>query len=173
MKAAVYYQYGPPEALQIQDVPIPEPKDNEILIRVHAAEVSKADCELRSFQFPAKWFWLPHRIAMGILRAKRPILGGYFAGEIVSLGSLVKKFKIGERVFCSSQLKLGSYGEYLPLPETYTVVPIPENLSSNEAAAIPLGGLNALHFMRRAEIQSGDRLLVNGAGEALAFMLFK
>lgn len=167
MRAVTYHRYGPPEVLQLAEAPVPARKENEILIRVHAAEVTKADCELRSFRFPVSWFWLPLRIAMGIRRPKRPILGGYFAGEIISLGSLVRKFKVGERVFGSSQLKLGAYGEYLSLPENYTVVPMPESLSYNEAAAIPLGGLNALHFLSRARIQSGERILINGAGGSI------
>ena len=102
MKAVTYHRYGPPETLQIQEPPAPEPRDNEILIRVRAAEVTKVECELRSFRFPFKRFWLPLRIAPGIRRAKRPILGSYFAGEIVSKGSPVEKFQIGEKVFGSS-----------------------------------------------------------------------
>ena len=167
MKAATYYRYGPPEVLRLEEVPNPEPKEKEILIRVHAAEVTKADCELRSFQFPVKWFWLPLRIAMGIRRPRQPILGGYFAGEVVSLGNSAKSFKVGDRVFGSSQLKLGAYGEHLSLPDNYTIASLPKNLSYNEAAAVPLGGLNALHFMRQARIQPGERVLINGAGGSI------
>lgn len=104
---------------------------------------------------------------MGIRHPKQPILGGYFAGEIVSIGSSVEKFQIGEKVFGSSQLRLGAYGEYLSLPANYTIVPMPSNLDYNEAAAIPLGGLNALHFLHRSRIKSGERILINGAGGSI------
>ena len=167
MKAVTYHRYGAPEMLGLEEVPNPEPKENEILIRVHAAEVTKADCELRSFRFPVKWFWLPLRIAMGVRKPKRPILGGYFAGEVVSLGNSAKSFKVGDRVFGSSQLRLGAYGQYLSLPDDYTIALLPKNLSCNEAAAVPLGGLNAWHFLRRARIKPGERILINGGGGSI------
>ena len=119
MRAVTYYRHGPPEVLQVEEVP--NPKDNEVLIRVHTAEVTKADCELRSFHFPVKWFWLPLRIAMGIRKPKRPILSGYFAGGVVSLGKSAKNFKVGDQVFGSSQLRLGAYGHYLSLPDDYPI----------------------------------------------------
>lgn len=99
MKAVTYHRYGAPEVLRLEEVPNPEPKENEILVRVHEAEVTRAECELSSFRFPVKWFWLPLRMAMGVRKPMRPILGGYFAGEVVSLGKSVKNFKVGDRVF--------------------------------------------------------------------------
>jgi len=91
MKAIVYTKYGAPDVLQVKEIEKPNPKDNEVLIQIHAAEATKADCELRSFNFPVKWFWLPLRIMMGITKPKRQVLGGYFAGEVESVGKDVSK----------------------------------------------------------------------------------
>ncbi len=154
MKAVTYHVYGAPEVLGLEGVPNPEPKENEILIRIHLAEVTKADSELRSFQFPVKWFWLPLCIATGLRRPREPILGSYFAGEVVYLGYSTQSFKVGDRGFGSSQLRAGVYSEYLSLPENYTIALLPKNLSYNEAAAVPLGGLNAWHFLRRARMEA-------------------
>jgi NADPH:quinone reductase-like Zn-dependent oxidoreductase len=137
------------------------------LIKVHAAEATKTDCELRSFNFPVKWFWLPLRIAMGLIKPKKQILGGYFAGEVESVGKDVSKFKKGDQVFGTTKLRLGAYGEYVCLPANYTLVPKPYNVSFEEAAAVPLGGLNALHFLRKANIRKGEKVLVNGAGGSI------
>lgn len=167
MKAIVYREYGTPDVLHLAERPMPNPAPDEVLIRVHAAEATKSDCELRSFHFPVLWFWLPLRIALGIRKPKRQILGGYFAGEITQVGSAVQHLSPGERIFGSSQLRLGGYGEYLCLPAHYTLVQIPDTLSYVEAAAVPLGGLNALHFMRKAKIQAGERVLINGAGGSI------
>jgi NADPH:quinone reductase-like Zn-dependent oxidoreductase len=167
MKAVLYEKYGTPDVLQLKEIRKPAPKDDELLIKVHAAEATKADCELRSFKFAVKWFWLPLRVAMGILKPKMPVLGGYFAGEVESIGKDVSKFKIGDQIFGTTKLRFGAYGEYVCLPASYTLAPKPNNVSFEEAAAIPLGGLNALHFLRKANIQSGESVLVNGAGGSI------
>jgi NADPH:quinone reductase-like Zn-dependent oxidoreductase len=167
MRAIIYTEYGPPEVLQLQEVAKPTPKDNEILIKVMAAEVTKSDCEMRSFNFPVKWFWLPLRIAFGLFKPKRPILGGYFAGEVEGVGKEVTRFKVGDQIFGSTALNFGAYGEYVCLPEKRTLVPKPNNASFVEAAAVPLGGFNALHYMRRANIREGEKVLINGAGGSI------
>ncbi|MEM7029025.1 MAG: NAD(P)-dependent alcohol dehydrogenase [Chloroflexota bacterium] len=167
MKAVVYTTYGAPDVLQLKEVEKPTPKDNEILIKVKAAEATKSDCELRSFNFPVKWFWLPLRIAMGITKPRRPILGGYFSGEIEGVGKDVTKFEPGDQIFGTTGLRLGAYGEYVCLPDSYTIMPKPHNMTFTEAAAVPLGGLNALHFLRKANIQPGEKVLVNGAGGSI------
>ncbi len=167
MKGVVYTKYGSPDVLQLKEVEKPIPKDDEVLIKVHAAEATKADCELRSFNFPVKWFWLPLRIAMGLIKPKKQILGGYFAGEVESVGKDVSKFKKGDQVFGTTKLRMGAYGEYVCLPASYTLVPKPYNVSFEEAAAVPLGGLNALHFLRKANIRKGEKVLVNGAGGSI------
>ncbi len=167
MKAVVYEKYGSPAVLQLKEVEKPRPGNDEVLIKVCAAEVTKADCELRSFNFAVKWFWLPLRLAMGVITPRRPILGGYFAGEIESVGKDVAGLKKGDQVFGSAQLRMGAYGEYMCLPASYTIVQKPHNISFEEAAAVPLGGLNALHFMRKAKIRSGNKGLINGAGGSI------
>lgn len=167
MKAIIYTEYGSPEVLKLQEVAKPTPKDNEILIKVIAAEATKSDCEMRSFNFPVKWFWLPLRFAFGLFKPKRSILGGYFAGEVEAVGKEVTKFKAGDEIFGSARLHLGAYGEYLCLPAAYTMLPKPHNASFVEAAAVPLGGFNALHYMRKANIRQGEMVLVNGAGGSI------
>ena len=167
MKAIVYTTYGAPDVLQVKEIERPNPKDNEVLIQIHAAEATKTDCELRSFNFPVKWFWLPLRIVMGTTKPKRHILGGYFAGEVESVGKDVSKFRKGDQVFGSAGLRMGAYGDFVCLPASYTIVPKPHNMSFEEAAAVPLGGLNALHFLRKAKIQDGDKVLINGAGGSI------
>ena len=167
MKAIIYQKYGQPDVLHVAEVAKPTPKDNELLIRVHAVEVTKADCEMRSFRFPVKWFWLPLRLALGVFRPRRQILGGYFAGEIENVGAGVTKFKPGNQVYGGTGLRFGAYGEYLCLPETSTVLSKPENMSFEQAAVVPLGGLNALHYMSMANIQPGEKVLINGAGGSI------
>jgi len=167
MKAVVYQKYGSPDVLQFKEVEKPTPLKDEILIKVIAAETTKSDCELRSFKFAVKWFWLPLRIALGIKRPKRQILGGYFAGEVESVGKDVSRFVEGDQVFGSTRLRMGAYGEFLCLPASYTIAPKPSNMTFEEAAAVPLGGLNALHFLRKANIRSGEKVLVNGAGGSI------
>ena len=167
MKAITYSKYGPPDVLRFVDVARPVPTDNEVLIRVHAAEATKSDCEMRSFNFSVDWFWLPLRIALGVRRPKRQILGSYFSGEIESVGKDVKHVAPGDQVFACAGLHLGGYGEYVALPASYTIVPKPSNMSFTDAAAVPLGGLNALHFMRLAKIQPGEQVAINGAGGSI------
>jgi NADPH:quinone reductase-like Zn-dependent oxidoreductase len=167
MKAITYLRYGPPDVLQLTDVQEPVPKDDEVLIRVRAAEATKADCEMRSFHFSVKWFWLPLRLALGVTKPRRQVLGGYFSGEIESVGKHVTGFSIGDPVFGAAQLRFGAYGEYVALPASYSIVAKPGNMTFAEAAAVPLGGLNALHFMRRAKIRPGERVLINGAGGSI------
>ncbi|MBW6436963.1 NAD(P)-dependent alcohol dehydrogenase [Actinoplanes hulinensis] len=167
MKAVVHTRYGNPDVLHLTDVPDPVPGDREILIRVRAAEATKSDCELRAFRFSVKWFWLPLRIATGIRKPRRSILGGYFAGEVVSVGGRVTDFAAGDPVYGSSGLRLGGYGEYVVVPEDAAIAPKPRTMTFAEAAAVPLGGLNALHFMRRAGIEPGERVLINGAGGSI------
>ena len=167
MKAITYAAYGPPEVLTVEEVEKPTCADDEVLIRVRAAEATKSDCELRSFEYSVKWFWLPLRIALGVRKPKRRVLGGYFAGEIEEVGSDAEGFAPGDAVYASAQLRLGGYGEYVALPASYTIVRKPANMSFAEAAAVPLGGLNALHFMRLANVQQGEKVLINGAGGSI------
>ena len=140
MRAITYSRYGPPDVLQLSEVRTPVPKDDEVLVRVRAAEATKSDCEMRSFKYSVKWFWLPLRIALGVRKPRRQILGGYFSGEIESLGQDVTTFSVGDQVFGTAGLRLGAYGEYVALPARYTIVAKPNNMSFAQAARYPLVG---------------------------------
>jgi len=167
MKSIVYEKYGPPEVLQVKVVETPIPNDDQILVKIHAAEVTKADCEMRSLDFQVKWLRLPMRIALGIMRPRKKILGGYFSGEVESVGNRVDSYKKGDNVFGAAGLRLGAHAEYLCLPAESTIVPKPRHSSFEAAAAAVLGGLNAIHFMQSANIQKGETVLINGAGGSI------
>jgi NADPH:quinone reductase-like Zn-dependent oxidoreductase len=167
MKAITYERYGPPEVLHLADLDTPVPGADEILVRVNAAEATKADCEMRSFRFSVRWFWLPLRLALGVRRPRRQVLGSYFAGEVAGVGRDVTAFTVGDQVFGTSGLRLGAYGEYVAVPARATIVEKPRNMSFTDAAAVPMGGLNALHFMRLARIQPGDHVLILAAGGSI------
>jgi NADPH:quinone reductase-like Zn-dependent oxidoreductase len=167
MKAITYAQYGPPGVLHLEDLNTPVPQDDEVLIRVRAAEATKADCEMRSFRFSVRWFWLPLRLALGIRRPRRRILGAYFAGEVARVGRDVSDFKAGDQVFGTSGLRLGAYSEFVAVPARATIVEKPRNMTFTDAAAVPMGGLNALHFMRLARIRPGDHVLILAAGGSI------
>lgn len=167
MKAIVRDRYGPPDVLRVEDVPAPAPGPDEILIRVRAAEATKADCELRAFRFAVNWFYVPLRLATGIVRPRQRILGGYFAGEVAALGVNAAGFSVGDAVYGSAGLRMGGYGEFAVVPATATFAAMPRTMSFAEAAAVPLGGLNALHFLRLAGVRDGERVLINGAGGSI------
>lgn len=167
VKAIVYETYGGPEVLKLRDIPKPAPGKKDLLIRVRAVEATKSDCEMRSFQYSVSWFWLPLRLAMGISKPRRGVLGFYFSGEVVEVGDEVKGFTQGDEVFGSSNLRLGAYAEYLRVPAAYPIIEKPRNMSFVEAAAVPLGGWNALHFMDLAGLTPGDDVLINGAGGSI------
>lgn len=167
MRAVTCTRYGPATSLAVRDVPVPVPKAGEILLRVCAVEVTKSDCEIRAMTFPVRWFAWPLRLALGWRRPKNPVLGAYFSGRIESLGNEVEGRAVGDEVYGSSGLRFGAYAEYVCVPSMATLVGKPRNLSFAEAAAIPLGGWNALHFMRRARISPGERALIIGAGGSI------
>ena len=170
MKAILFTKYGPPDVLELRELEKPTPKDNEVLIRVYAATVSAGDCELRSFTFPI-WIWLPLRIMMGLIKPKRQILGQELAGEIEAKSKDVKRFKKGDKVYAATtDFDFGAHAEYKCLPSTGPIAIMPANISYAEAASIPVGGYNALHFLRKANIEKGQRVLINGAGGAIGVM---
>lgn len=163
MKAAIYETYGSAEVLKIQEVEKPEPKANEILIRVHGASVIAGDCELRSFNFPVLWFWLPLRLVMGVFKPKNKILGQEFAGIVEEVGAEVTRFKKGDNIFGPTDMKFGAYAAYKCIAEKAPLALKPENMSLVEAATLSTGGLNALFALRKAKIQPGEKVLINGA----------
>jgi len=166
MKAIIWTKYGPPDVLQLQEVEKPEPKDDEILIKVKAATVTAGDCELRRFDITIM-LWLPVRIMFGIRKPRIRILGQEMAGGIESVGKNVTQFKKGDLVFAATEMRLGAYAEYACLPDKYPIAIKPANMSYEEAATIPTGGLNALHFLRKGNIRGGQKVLINGAGGSI------
>ena len=167
MKAIVWTAYGPPETLQLRDVKKPVPADDEVLIKIHATTVTAGDCETRRLALPL-WIRLPMRFYVGLSKPKRmTILGQELAGEIEAVGKDVVRFNPGDQVFAATGFGLGGYAEYICLPEVPedgVLATKPANMSFEEAAAVPFGGLEALHFLKKAQIQPGERILINGAG---------
>jgi NADPH:quinone reductase-like Zn-dependent oxidoreductase len=162
MKAIIYTHYGPPEVLRLANVEKPVPRDDEVLIRVRATTVSVADFRCRSFTVPLS-FWIPARLALGVLRPRRQILGGELAGDIEDTGKDVTRFKKGDRVFAATVMRSGTYAEYACLPESGAIARMPATMTYEEAAAMPIGARAALHFLRKANIQHGQKVLVYGA----------
>ena len=158
MKAMVCAKYGSPEGLQLKEVVKPTPKENEVLIKIHATTVTFGDAMLRSFTFPAR---LIFGLFFGLKKNK--ILGHEFAGEIETSGSYVTRFKIGDQVFGSTDMRGGANAQYICLPEDGMIAHKPVNLNFGEAAAIPVGGNTALYILRTANIQPGDKVLIYGA----------
>ncbi|MEI6751549.1 MAG: NAD(P)-dependent alcohol dehydrogenase [Paludibacter sp.] len=163
MKAVKCSKYGPPEVLQFVEIEKPTPKDNEVLIKVHATSVTVADCRVRGFNVPLS-FWLPARIALGFWKPKIDILGEELAGEIEYIGKNVTLFKKGDKVFAfPGHSSFGCYTEYKCMPENAVIAIKPSSICYEEATAIPFGGGTALHFMRKANIQCGQKILIYGA----------
>ena len=163
MRAVIWTKYGPPDVLQLREVEKPRPKDDELLIRIIATTVFAGDCEMRRFDFPLS-FWLPLRLMFGLVKPRVKIPGQELAGEIEAVGQKVTQFKTGDLVFAPTDASFGSYAEYICLKASHPIALKPVNMTHAEAATIPVGGLNALHFLRKANIQSGQKVLINGAG---------
>lgn len=167
MKAVVWTKYGSPDGLVFKDVAKPTPKDHEVLIRIHATTVTAGDCEIRRSN-KLTLFWLPLRLYFGIFKPRKEvILGQELSGEIEAVGKDVKLFKVGDQVFAAAGFGLGTYAEYKCLSEKGAMALKPTNMTYEEAAAVPLGGLEALYFLRKGEIQTGQKVLINGAGGSI------
>lgn len=166
MKAIVYERYGSPDVLQLKEVEKPTPKDNEVLIKIHATTVTSGDWRVRSLNMPFGFGFIAP-LVFGISKPRQPILGTELAGEIESVGKHVSKFKVGDPVFAFSDFSIGCHAEYKCMPGDGAVALKPPNLTYDEAAALSFGGTTALGFFKRAKLQCGESVLVNGASGAV------
>lgn len=166
MKAVIYTKYGPPNVLKVVEVEKPQPKDNEILVKICATTVTSGDVRLRSSNFPLLVL-LPVRLMFGLFKPKKEILGHEFSGIVEAVGKDVTKYKIGDEIFATpTMLNTGSYTEYICIPQDRKKGVLglkPKNLSFKEAAALPVGGMTALFLLDKAKLRKGQQVLIYGA----------
>lgn len=164
MKAILHTKYGPPDELALKEVEKPVPRENEVLIKIHATTVTSSDCNARNFTFVPKLFLLFARMLFGFKKPKINILGMDLAGEIEMVGKDVKRFKKGDRVFGTPEPAFGAHAEYICIPEDGVLVIKPGNMTWEEAASVPLAGNTALYFIRDlGKIRTEQKILINGA----------
>lgn len=166
MKAAVYERYGPPEVMHIADVPTPTPAADEVLIKVRASTVSMGDYRARTLDTP-KGFRLLSRLVFGVRKPRKATLGTELAGDVTAVGPNVTTFAVGDPVIAFTDASMGCHAEYRCVREDRVLVPKPPNVSYEQAAAMCFGGTTALHFLRKAKLQSGESVLINGASGAV------
>ena len=177
MKAIVFTEYGSPDVLHLKDVPKPFPKKNEILVRVYATPVNYGDLTARNFanltssefNMPAPLFF-PARLSFGWNKPKTTILGSELAGQVEAVGAAVTRFRPGDQVFAYVGAKMGAYAEYICIPDTGTVALKPANLTYAEAATLPYGAIMASSLLRKAPLQPGQKVLINGASGGIGSM---
>ena len=167
MRAIVWTKYGSPDVLELKETEKPIPKEHEILVKIHATTVETGDCELRRYKMH-NYFYLPMRLYFGLIkpRKRKNILGQQFSGIVESAGDEVTEFNDGDHVFGPSEI-FRAYAEYICLPGNSTIALKPHNLSFEEAAAVPVGGINALHFLRKGHVKEGDKVLIYGSTGAI------
>jgi len=161
MKAAIHTRYGPPEVLQLAEVPKPTPKENEVLIKVYATTVNRTDCGFRSAEYFISRFF------SGLFKPKNQILGNEFAGVIEAIGKDVTNFKVGDKVFGYNDVTFGANAEFMIMPANGAMSTIPENLTFEEAACITEGGHYALCDIRAAKVKAGQNVMIYGATGAI------
>jgi len=164
MKAIICTKYGAPEVLKMVEVEKLIPKDDEVLIKVYATTVTVADCRVRGFNIPAS-FWLPARLALGFSKPRQPVLGCELSGIIEDTGKNVKKYKVGNKVFAflGQGHQFGAYTEYVCMNENGLIALKPDNLNFEQSAALSFGGITALHFLKKAKVMQGNKVLIYGA----------
>jgi NADPH:quinone reductase-like Zn-dependent oxidoreductase len=161
MRAAVYRAFGGPEVVHIEELPRPTPKPDEVLIRVHASTVSVADYRSRSLDLPkGLGFFGP--LALGVFKPRNPVLGMDVAGVVAEVGSKVTRFAVGDEIVGMLGSRFGGHAEYAVMAENSTIAHKPNNMTMDEAVTIIFGGIPALVYLNRADVQPGDEVLVNG-----------
>ena len=168
MRAVVYDHYGPPDVLHLEDVPKPVPRDDELLVRVRASTVNRLDCHTREANRRTGWFAvLFSRLAFGVRGPRKRILGTEFAGEVEAVGRAVREFKPGDRLFGSTGFGFGAHAEFLCVRESARIASLPSNMTFEEAAPMCDGALNALGFLKVADLARRRRVLIYGASGAI------
>ena len=166
MKAVVCTRYGPPEVLRLEELATPVPRQNEVRIRILATAVTSSDCYVRGLDLSPAYRMMA-RLALGWNAPRQPVLGMVLSGEVDSVGPDAQSFEVGEPVFGFNQRRFGTYAQYVCWPEDSLLATRPANLTDDEAAAIPYGGLLALHLLRKADVRAGQRVLIYGASGAV------
>ncbi|MGK0270641.1 MAG: NADPH:quinone reductase-like Zn-dependent oxidoreductase [Cocleimonas sp.] len=162
MKAIEWTAYGEPDVLKLIEADKPSPKNNEVRVKVHASTVTSGDCRLRSLNTP-KGLRFATRLALGISKPRKLIPGMEFSDEIESIGRDVSEFKVGDRIFGTTEMQLGAHAEYLCTKESSALIKIPNELSYKDAVSLIFGGFTAIHFLKdKVTINSGDKVLING-----------
>jgi NADPH:quinone reductase-like Zn-dependent oxidoreductase len=169
LKAAVCERYGPPEVVQIREVPTPAPADGEVLIKAAAMTVNSGDARVRALRVP-RGLGLAVRLRFGLTKPKQPIFGFDVAGQVEAVGARVTRFQPGDRVVASRDLDLGCHAEYVTVPEQGAIATLPDTLSEQGTVALCFGGATALHFFDRGHVAAGENVLINGASGAVGAM---
>lgn len=161
MKAIVCTGYGPPEVLQLREVETPVPKKNEIRVKIYATAVNSGDWRLRKPDPAAV------RLFFGLTKPRKPVLGSVFAGVVDKTGPQATAYQVGDRVFGMTGMAMGAYAEYVCVPETGCVATMPASLDFDQAASVPFGATTALHFLQKAGVRKGAKVLIYGASGAV------
>lgn len=171
MKAVICKKYGPPEVLEVVDIPRPIPTKNQVLVKIGATTVNSGDVRLRALRVGEGFVWgvikLIIRCLVGFRGPRKKILGMVFAGEVVEAGEAVSSFKVGDRVYGMTGLQMGTFAEFTAVAETQSITHMPTSASFAEAAALPFGGTTALYFLRKAGIEKAKQVLIYGSSGAV------